>query len=185
MASTLLPIPGLTALRLLPLLSSTCTLLYARDQEFFLSLLNRPDNTRAHSKRLLPPYFRAFFRQGVVFVVACLAVTTWGSVANLYVSGRVLRERGAWWAYVAAATGAVGHLAFVPGVAGSIRRISEADGMEEGRKEGEVDGVEGVDGVDVNAELDEWLGVNWWRMVTVDLGAWVACCVAVGRSLRA
>ncbi|KAB5576597.1 hypothetical protein GE09DRAFT_627177 [Coniochaeta sp. 2T2.1] len=180
MASTLLPFPGLTALRLLPLLSSTCTLLYARDQDFFLSLLNRPDDTRAHSKRLLPPYFRAFFRQGVVFVVACLAVTTWGSVANLYFSGRVLRERGSWWSYVAAATGAVGHLAFVPGVAGSIRRISEADGKGEGEGEMSKEGE-----VDVNAELDEWLGVNWWRMVTVDLGAWVACCVAVGRSLRA
>ncbi|KAJ9143175.1 hypothetical protein NKR19_g7008 [Coniochaeta hoffmannii] len=159
----------LVALRAAPLVSSTCTLLYARDQQFFLGLLNRPD-TRRHSKGLLPPFFRTFFREGVAFVVAMLAATTWGSVANLYVRRAGLRARGAFWWYVAGAVLSSSHLLFIPGVAPSIKRISDAKGEE---------------GEDVNGDLDEWLGVNKVRMLTVDLAAWVACVVAVGKSLSA
>jgi hypothetical protein len=158
----------IVALRAAPLVSSTCTLLYAYDQHFFLGLLNRPD-TRHHSKALLPAYFRTFFREGVAFVIAMLAVTTWGSVANLYVRRPNLQARGSLCWYVAAAVLSSSHLLFIPGVAPSIKRISEAKGGEE----------------DVNGALDEWLCVNKLRMVTVDLLAWVACVVAVGKSLSA
>jgi hypothetical protein len=164
----------LVALRLAPLVSSTCTLLYAHDQHFFLGLLNRPE-TRPHSTPLLPPYFRAFFREGVVLVIAMLAVTTWGSVANLYYVGRAARAgaasgSGSWWWYVAGAALSSSHLLFIPAVAPSVKRISDA---------GEGGGA------DVNGALDEWLAVNKLRMLTVDLAAWVACVFAVGNSLRA
>ncbi|OIW32346.1 hypothetical protein CONLIGDRAFT_266872 [Coniochaeta ligniaria NRRL 30616] len=159
----------LVALRAAPLVSATCTLLYAYDQHFFLGLLNRPD-TRQHSRPLLPAFFRSFFREGVVFVVAMLAVTTWGSVANLYVNRPSLSARGSFGWYVAGAVLSSSHLLFVPGVAPSIKRIT---GAEAGGEE------------DVNADLDEWLGVNKVRMLTVDLAAWVACVVAVGKSLSA
>lgn len=159
----------LVALRAAPLVSSTCTLLYAYDQHFFLGLLNRPE-TRRHSKALLPPYFRTFFRQGVVFVVAMLAVTTWASVANLYVRRPRLSATGSVWWYIAGAVLSSSHLLFIPGVAPSIKRISEAgSGGEE----------------DVNGALDEWLRVNKIRMLTVDLAAWIACVVAAGKSLSA
>ncbi|TEA09888.1 hypothetical protein C8034_v011549 [Colletotrichum sidae] len=49
----------LTTLRLAPLLSSTCTLLFAHDQHFFLTLFNRPE-TRKQSTNLVPTYFRLF-----------------------------------------------------------------------------------------------------------------------------
>lgn len=159
----------LVALRAAPLVSSTCTLLYAYDQHLFLGLLNRPE-TRQQSRPLLPAYFRSLFRQGVVFVVAMLAVTTWSSVANLYAGRPSLRAKGSLWWYVAGAALSSSHLLFIPGIAPSVKRIWEA---------------KGGDGEDVNGALDEWLGVNKLRMLTVDLAAWVACVVAAGKSLSA
>ncbi|RSL53419.1 hypothetical protein CEP54_010436 [Fusarium duplospermum] len=52
----------LVALRAAPLVSTTCSLLYAWDQHFFLGLLNRPEN-RATSKPLLQSYFTTFFHR--------------------------------------------------------------------------------------------------------------------------
>ncbi|SPQ26560.1 b497194e-7239-45dc-80ea-1b3f270caca1 [Thermothielavioides terrestris] len=156
-------------LRTAPLVSSTCTLLYGTDQSFFLGLLNRPAATRARSRPLLPDYFAAFFRRGVVFVVACLAVTTWSSVANLYVRPAALRARDSRWWYVAGAVLSASHLLFVPLVAPSIKATVDADEK----------------GTDANASLDEWLTVNWVRTLTVDLGAWAACFVAAVKSLEA
>ncbi|KAK4109000.1 hypothetical protein N656DRAFT_783665 [Canariomyces notabilis] len=168
------------ALRAAPLVSSTCTLLYAWDQDFFLGLLNRPENHRARSRALLPPYFRTFFRRGVGFVVGCLAVTTWSSVANLYVRRPALHARQSFWWYVAGAALSSGHLLFVPVIAPSIKAIWDADA---GKPE-TAEGTNGA-GIDANAALDEWLVINKIRSLTVDLAAWVTCVVAVTRTLEA
>lgn len=166
----------LVALRAAPLVSSTCTLLYARDQHLFLGLLNGPES-RPHSAALLPAYFRGLFRQGVAFVVAMLAATAWTSAANVYAPAARprLRATGALGWYGAAAALSSAHLLFIPLVAPSVTRICEAKGEGEGEGEGK----------DVNAALDEWLAVNKLRMLTVDLAAWLACVVAVGKSLSA
>lgn len=170
-------------LRAAPLVSSTCTLLYASDQDFFLGLLNRP-GTREHSRRLLRPYFTAFFRRGVVFVVGCLAATTWSSIANLCVRRPALRARGplAWW-YAAGAVLSAGHLLFVPFVAPHIKAITSMDAAAE--EDGDGAGSGSGSDRDPNASLDEWLAVNRIRMWTVDFAAWVACIVAAAGSLTA
>ncbi|KAL2024944.1 hypothetical protein VTK56DRAFT_3643 [Thermocarpiscus australiensis] len=169
MASRLIFDP-LVALRIAPLISSTCTLLYASDQDFFLGILNRPEN-RSSSRPLLPSYFATFFRRGVAFVVGCLAVTAWSSVANLCVRRPALLARRALWWYAAGAALSAGHLLFVPVIAPSVKATLDADGAGEGK--------------DPNASLDDWLAINRVRMVTVDLAAWVACVVAAGRTLQA
>jgi hypothetical protein len=155
-------------LRAAPLVSSTCTLLYARDQDFFLGILNR-GKPREHSGRLLPAYFKTFFQRGVVFVVACLAATTWTSIGNLYVRRSALHVKQSFWWYAAGAVFSASHLLFVPLVAPPIQAIVGAE----------------KDASDPNALLDKWLSFNWIRMVTVDLAAWVACVVATTKSLEA
>jgi hypothetical protein len=155
-------------LRVAPLVSSTCTLLYASDQDFFLGIFNRPEH-RSKSRPLLPSYFSTFFRRGVVFVVTCLAVTTWASVANLYVRKPALVARQSGWWYVASGALSAAHLLFVPWIAPSVKATVDAE----------------KDGSDANAELDKWLSINRIRMLTVDLGAWVASVAAVVSTLAA
>ncbi|KAH6649392.1 hypothetical protein F5144DRAFT_542593 [Chaetomium tenue] len=161
--------PLLVALRITPLISTTCTLLYARDQDFFLRLFNHPASHRTKSRALLPSYWQAFFRRGIYLVVGCLGATFWSCVANLYVRRAALHARGSFWSYAAAAGLSVGHLLFVPAVAPSVKAIWDAE----------------EEGTDANKALDEWLWVNKVRMWTVDLAGWVACVVAVTRTLEA
>jgi len=168
MASGLIFDP-LVVLRAAPLVSSTCSLLYAWDQHFFLSILNRPEN-RKLSKPLLPSYFNTFFHKGVWIVLGCLAVTSSTSVANLYTQRSVLRARDSFWWYVGGAALSIGHLLFVPLIAPSVQRTVEAKPDSE---------------PDANASLDDWLSINFVRMVTVDLAAWLAVGVAVVKTLRA
>jgi hypothetical protein len=166
----------IVALRAAPLVSATCTLLYAFDQDFFLGIFNRPEN-RARSRALLPSYWRTFFRRGVGFVVGCLAVTTWSSIGNLYARRPALHAKRAFWWYVAGAVLSSSHLLFIPAVAPHVKAIWEADSSDAA--------VEGEGGSDPNASLDDWLAANRLRSWTVDLAAWVACAVAVTRSLEA
>jgi hypothetical protein len=155
-------------LRVAPLVSSTCTLLYASDQDFFLGILNRPEN-RAHSRPLLPSYFKTFFRRGVVFVVGCLAVTTWSCIANLYVRRPVLISKKTFWWYAAGAAMSASHLLFVPVIAKSVKAVVDAD----------------KESTDPNASLDEWLSINRIRMLTVDWAAWATCAVAAMVTMEA
>ncbi|KAI1505230.1 hypothetical protein F5X99DRAFT_368772 [Biscogniauxia marginata] len=156
----------LVALRAAPLVSSTCTLLFAWDQHLFLGILNRPE-TRTHSKPMLPAYFKKFFYTGLPMVLGFVTTTTSTAVANLYTQRAALQARGSFWWYAAGASIAVSHLAFAPFIAPSIQATLEAD----------------ADG-DANKSLDEWLSVNAIRSLTVDLGAWIAVTVAVLKTLR-
>ena len=154
------------ALRALPLVSSTCTLLFGRDQSFFLGLLNRPE-TRNASKPMLRTYFSDFFQSGVKFVVAAIGVSFWSGVANIFVRRTVLESRGSFWWYAAGSTAALSHLLFVPLVARPIQDI-----------------VEDKEGVDPNERLGDWIGVNSLRTWTVDLLGWVSFAMAVGKTLE-
>lgn len=157
------PIVGLRAL---PLVSSTCTLLFGWDQTFFLGLLNRPE-TRQASKPLLPSYFARFFKAGAPFVVSLIAVSFWSGIANLVVRRSVLESRASWTWYLAGTVGALGHLLYVPWVAPPIRDIIEAK-----------------EDTDPNERLDSWIRINTIRTLTVDLAAWVSFVIAVGKALE-
>ncbi|KAK2010247.1 hypothetical protein LZ32DRAFT_385680 [Colletotrichum eremochloae] len=166
MASRLIFDP-MVALRVAPLVSSTCTLLYARDQHFFLGLFNRTPESRRKSAPMLKSYFDAFFRRGVWVVLGFIAVSVTTATTNLYVQSEALRATSASRWYAVGATMSAGHLAYVPLVAPHVKALMEAEGEE-----------------DINGILDSWLGVNWWRMVTVDFGAWLAFGVAVATTLH-
>lgn len=159
----------LVALRVAPLVSSTCTLLYAWDQHFFLGVLNRPDH-RARSRPLLSSYFDTIFYRGVAFVVSVLGVTTWSSIANLCAHRADLHARQSFRWYIAGAVLSASHLLFVPKIASSCKALIYPDSNP---------------GEDVNVVLDGWLSINWVRMVTVDLAAWAVTVIAVTKTLRA
>ncbi|SPN98658.1 related to integral membrane protein [Cephalotrichum gorgonifer] len=155
------------ALRTAPLVSSTCTLFYAFSQDFFLRIFNHAD-LRKENKSAVSPYFKIFFCRGLPIVLSLLSATTSTTVANLYTQPSSLRNKGAYSWYMAAAIFSASHILFVPFVPGSVKRL-----------------VENEKDTDANDTLDEWLSVNALRGLTVDLVAWVACVVAVGKSLVA
>ncbi|PKS06049.1 hypothetical protein jhhlp_007883 [Lomentospora prolificans] len=160
----------IVALRAAPLVSATCTLLYAWDQHLFLSILNQ-QKTRQHSKSIIGPYWAALFPKGLPMVLGFIAVTSSTAFANIYKHGRVLKARQSYGWYVAGAILSLSHLVFVPFVAPKIQKIVAP-------KEDEKD-------VDPNDQLDQWLSVHAFRSLTVDLAAWVAVSVAVLKSLQA
>ena len=156
----------LVALRIAPLVSSTCTLLFARDQQFFLGILNHTE-IRKQSKPLLSSYFKIFFRSGVVFVLGCLIASTATGIANIYTQRADLEVKDSFWWYTAGAALAASHLVYVPMISPSIQALREPRSN-----------------TDVNKSLDEWLSINLLRTVTVDLGAFLAFFVAVAKTLR-
>ncbi|CAJ2505568.1 Uu.00g129620.m01.CDS01 [Anthostomella pinea] len=149
----------MTLLQLAPVISSSCSLWYSRDQQFFLSNLIQPKHHNL-SNQILPPYFQSFFWPGTAAVVGLLGTTFWSSMAVLRFSGTLLRDRDSFNWYVAGASFAAGHLLFVPLVAPHVKAIFDD------RKDGNVD------------ELRGWLRVNAIRTLTVDLAAWACCVVA-------
>lgn len=157
----------LVALRTAPLISATCSLVFAKDEEFFLSIFSRPEN-RELSKPLLPSYFSTFFNNGLIFVLSALVVTTGTSIANLYTRPWALQAHGSYPWYVAGAVLSASHLLFVPSIAPSCKTLAEAKPDD-----------------DNHATLDEWRNINWIRGITADLGAWATLVVAVFKTLEA
>jgi len=182
------------ALLLAPLASSTASLVFGWDQHLFLSLLT----AAPHGEAVLPGYWRALFPRGVAQVLALLSVTAGASAGAAWAHGGLLRRTGSLGWYAAAGVLALGHLGFVPAVAGRIRDLLErADGEGAGAGAGAglgdvnqkgVEGEEGENGEEKkkeekssksNVELQrEWLQINLVRTLTTDLGAWVCAFVA-------
>ncbi|KAF9881414.1 hypothetical protein CkaCkLH20_00560 [Colletotrichum karsti] len=155
MASRLVFDP-LVALRAAPLISSTCTLLYAWDQHFFLNVFNAPE-VRPKSKTVVQSYFRTFFRRGLPIVLSFITLSAATAAANLWTSPGALRARGTFWWYAAGAGLSLGHLAYVPAVAPRVQALVEAE-------EAEVE-------EDVNGLLEGWLRVNFVRMQTTKMAS--------------
>ncbi|KAL0944801.1 uncharacterized protein CTRU02_202688 [Colletotrichum truncatum] len=156
----------LVALRAAPLVSSTCTLLFAWDQNLFLGMLNAP-NTRKKSTPVLQSYFQTFFPRGLTMVLGFIAVSATTAVANLRLNPNLLRAKGTFWWYAAGASLSLGHLVYVPFVAPKLQALMEAK-----------------EDTDLNDTLDSWLSLNWQRLLTTDLGAWIAFGIAVTGTLR-
>lgn len=152
----------MAALAITPLVSSTCTLLFARDQHFFLRIFNTPEN-RPKSNKLLPTYFKTFFYTGLPGLVGFLGVTFWSCVGNYYWRHDALVSNQSLKWYLAGSGLALSHLLFAPFVASPIQAIVGND-----RSKGEPTEL-----------LDRWLGLNLVRTLTVDFAAWACIVVAV------
>ena len=159
-------IDPMVLLRAAPLVSSTCTLLFARDQDFFLRIFNDIEQ-RKLSKSILTPYFTLFFNRGVYCVLLFIGTSTSTGIANVFTQPEALHRSSSFWWYVAGAALSTSHLLYAPAIAPSIGRLMQPK-----------------PDTDENDTLDEWLSVNKTRGWTVDLGAWLAFTVAVAKTLH-
>ncbi|KAF3769764.1 hypothetical protein M406DRAFT_248376 [Cryphonectria parasitica EP155] len=165
MASGLFVDPA-TLLRLTPLISSTCTLWFAWDQRVMYGTFAHRD-LEEQSKAILPLWWKKVLEiHDIERVLFPLTVTSVTSIINIRKYGSLLRAKGSWAWYAAGAALAVGHLAFVPGVVYKIKAMIDDNGKGEA--------VE---------QQRRWLTVHTLRTLTVDLGAWVACVIAVARTV--
>ncbi|KAF2445533.1 hypothetical protein P171DRAFT_267185 [Karstenula rhodostoma CBS 690.94] len=187
-----LPPPALTLLRLAPLLSTTASLTHAYMEYLTTtSFLVPPPTSNALTRTMakataplphktapelaaatdvvVPAWFVNFFNTGVYSVLALNGTTLFTAAANLWAVGGLGGAR-AW--YLAGFAAALGHLAFVPGVAGSVEGLyglcvrgckGERKAEDEGR---------------AAALVREWVSVHKVRWGSVDLAAWV--CFGVG-----
>lgn len=170
-------IDGRTALLLTPLVSSTCSLLFAHDQDIFLRILTIPKSSEL-CNQILPSYIRTFFPIGLRRVVGFLAVTTWSSVGALLVAGPLLRARGSYGWYRAAAFWAVAHLLYVPLVAPRLKAIMDDE-------ENAIEDYDEDDDDVVQPNIKQmlgWLTVNMTRMMTTDLAAWGCAFIATAKT---
>ncbi|KAM0348012.1 hypothetical protein ACHAPU_004515 [Fusarium lateritium] len=152
-----------------PLVSSSITLWFARDQSFFLSLFTQPPIERKTANTILPGYIANFYGSGPWAVLTFIGLTFSTSVANIWSDHALLQSRGSlvWYGWSAAL--AMGHLAYVPAVAWKLKALWE-----------DRCAVEGTDNVGM---LERWMAVNNTRMFTTDLGAWICAVVAISKTL--
>ncbi|KAI1373406.1 putative integral membrane protein [Hypoxylon crocopeplum] len=154
-----------TLLRVVPVISSTCSLWFGWDQYEFLLLFLKPD-IQGHSNQLLPSYFKTFFDRGAPRVVFLLLTTLTSSAANLrYAPQSLLRERGATIWYWGSILFTLGHQIYFPFILPHIKAIT-SDAKEKNIH-----------------ELRSWLYVHNWRTLTVDLAGWVCNLVAATKML--
>lgn len=159
----------LVTLRVAPLITATCTLVFGNVQHFFLSTLNLPEN-KEPSRALPPSYWDGFFRRGVKTAVALLFATIGSSIANIYIQPASLKASESYSLYVTGAVLGVAHFVFAPIILPSGISLTTNETQP---------------GVNLFDILDRWLWAQTIQMWTVDLGAWLALLVAVGRALQA
>ncbi|KAM0252774.1 hypothetical protein ACHAQJ_007612 [Trichoderma viride] len=156
----------LAALRVAPLLTSTCTLWFAWDQHFFLHLFNKPE-IRSKSNELLPTYFRHFFDGGLNRVLGLLSLTVSSTLATCFVNHDYHWANKSLRWYTAGMVLAAGHLAFVPFIAPKVQAIIEDTSKGESTK-----------------DLEGWLSLHTIRSLTVDLAAWACFVIGTAREIQ-
>ncbi|KAF9765601.1 hypothetical protein IL306_002108 [Fusarium sp. DS 682] len=152
-----------------PLVSSSITLWFARDQSFFLTLFTKAPIERKKVNEVLPGYIKNFYGSGPWAVLTFIGLTFGTSIANIWSDRALLQARGSLFWYECSAALALGHLAYVPAVAWKLKALWEDNCA-----------VEGTDNVGM---LERWLAVNNLRMLTTDFGAWICAIVAISKTL--
>ncbi|RGP79955.1 hypothetical protein FLONG3_1899 [Fusarium longipes] len=152
-----------------PLVSSSISLWFARDQTFFLTLLTKAPIERKKANEIIPGYITNFYNSGIWTVLTFLGITVTTSIANIWSDRALLESRGSLFWYGWSAALALGHLGYAPAVAWKLKALWEDNCA-----------VEGTDNVGM---LERWVTVNNTRMFTTDLGAWICAVVAVSKTL--
>jgi hypothetical protein len=152
----------MSILHLVPVVTTTTTLVLANDQRLFLRIFLQKE-VEPSAKHVLTPYWKIMIDTVVPFVVAPLLGTIGSIGAILYTTPEdVLRTNGAYSWYVAGMAFAAGHFLFVPSILPKIR------GLQNGEP---------------TPTLRQWMHIHMIRSLTVDLSALVACLVATTKTL--
>ncbi|KAJ5655749.1 hypothetical protein N7507_007699 [Penicillium longicatenatum] len=154
-------------LQILPLATSTATLAHALLELHTTSAFLIP-NIRTASNTILPTWFRRVFNRAVITVVGLNMTTIVAAATTLYLdsSRNELRTTRFYWMGM---LGAIGHLAFVPLVAGPVKQVVDNQNRREKGKEGDS----------ASAWMAKWVGVHRVRMLVADLPAWISFLGAV------
>ena len=148
-------------LRIAPLITSTASLTFARDQHiFFRAWLHPP--YRSEANILLPRWFAHFLKGGFPFILVFYPGTAALAIANLCVGkGTDEYSKASLW-YWGGFLGTVGHFFFATWAIRLLRAVS--------RDESKGKSTE---------NLRRWLDMNYWRSISVDMGGWLCYLVAV------
>jgi hypothetical protein len=144
-----------------PLATSTATLAHALLELITNSAFLQP-RIRQQSEAVLPTWYDRVFGRAVWTVIA-LNLSTISAAAATLLLNRQRRDLQTPVFYWAGMAGAIGHLMFVPFVAGPVQRLVEAKGEKS----------------EPTRDMERWLSVHRVRMVVADLPAWVAFVGAV------
>lgn len=161
-----------TLLQTIPLATSTATLAHALLELITNNAFLTP-SIRQTSDKVLPTWYNQVFKRAIWTVVALNMSTISSATATLFFNkyhpsqSRPLQTTIFYWVGL---VGAIGHLAFVPFVAGPARRIFEDSRLQEDQ---------GESGVGATADMEMWLSVHRVRMVVADLPAWIAFVGAI------
>ncbi|KAJ5476207.1 hypothetical protein N7475_001936 [Penicillium sp. IBT 31633x] len=160
-----------TLLHAIPLATSTATLAHAILEHHAFNAFLTP-SIRQASDKILPTWFSRVFNRAVWTVLALNLGTISSAAATIflnrhYPSRRPLQTTAFYWVGL---VGAIGHLAFVPFVAGPVQRVVEDVAVKE-------DG--GESGVGATGDMARWLSVHRVRMAVADLPAWIAFVGAI------
>lgn len=144
-------------LRLAPLVTSTCTLMYAFDEYMFLSTFLHRDH-RKQSNAILPSWFKRWFEKGIFVVVGLNAATIIITLFNIFSAYN--QEIRKW--YWAGLGFTIAHLAFVPVIMYPIRDIIED------RSHGQS-----------TRDLQRWINIHLLRVLIADLPGWASYSAGV------
>ncbi|KAJ5297390.1 hypothetical protein PENANT_c005G09616 [Penicillium antarcticum] len=159
-------------LQTIPLATSTGTLAHAILEHITFNAFLTP-SIRQPSDTILPTWFERVFKRSVWTVLALNMSTISSAAATLFMNryrpsqSRPLQTTFFYWVGL---VGAIGHLAFVPFVAGPVQRIFEDSAVKEDQ---------GESGVGATVDMERWLSVHRVRMALADLPAWIAFCGAI------
>jgi hypothetical protein len=151
----------LRLLRLLPVLSSTVTLMFAIDEHIFLGTWTRPsmhDKANAH----LPAWFQLWGRRGRWVIILGYPANYALALLNLAMARDELYSTGSTKWYLLGFLFSFGHI----GIYGSTAMKLLADIRN------------GIPRGNVTHSMAVWLKMNWLRALTTDLPAWICFIIA-------
>lgn len=153
-------------LRLLPVLSSTVTLMFAVDEHIFLGTWMHP-SLLTRSNANLPAWFTRWGRRGRWVILLGYPTNYILGISNLLISRPELKAAGSESWYWMGLLFSVGHIAIY-----GKRALGLLKDIREDVPRGNSTHSMGV-----------WLKMNWVRALTTDLPAWVCFIVAALKTL--
>jgi hypothetical protein len=150
------PIDALRILRILPVLGSTVTLMFAVDEHIFLGTWMHPD-FRDRANAHLPGWFTHWGRRGRWVIILGYPFNFLVSIANLLVARHQLQAAGATPWYSLGFLFSFGHIAIF-----GFRALGLLADIRNDRPKGNSTYSMGV-----------WLTMNWFRALVTDFPAWL------------
>ena len=157
---------GLNLLRLTPVLTSTANLMYAHDENLFLSGWVQP-NYRERANSLLPSWFSHWCPRALLVILTGFPASLISGISSISIKSWSLQQNGAHKWYWAGIAFTLAYFIYGPTALGLLTDI------QEDRPKGNS-----------TASLEKWLKMHAVRTFTADIPAWVCFLVGFLRALE-